>query len=340
MATRSQKLKLGAFLAATIALLVGTLLLLIGNQVLVDRPEYVIRFRESVNGLDRGSPVKLRGVRVGNIERIRIDPDNVEVVEIVVSVDPNTPIKVDSEAVMTMQGITGLKFIELTGGTREAARLEPGGEIKAGQTIFDQLTGDVAGISRQVVALLNQLLAITRPENRERLDTLLDNTNALFEHLDQLAVESKGTLKTAHQILEENRGPLHRIVVDLERSTDHLDRSLTGLDQAVASAKTAVEQAKIPETAEDLRRTSEAVRTTLDKLDVQRTIDALVDTLSSMRRVLDGTETTLAQNQEAIRTTLENLRRASGSLKETARTFQEKPIIQVFGDEPKERKLP
>jgi phospholipid/cholesterol/gamma-HCH transport system substrate-binding protein len=340
MATRAQKLRLGVFLAAVIALMLGTLALVIGRQVLGERPEYVIRVRESVNGLDRGSPVKLRGVRVGSIERIQIDPDNVEVVELFISVDPNTPIKVDHQAVMSMQGITGLKFIELIGGTREAPRLPPGGEIKAGQTMLDQLTGDVADISRQIAKLLTQLLALTRPENRKRIDALLANTNTLFEHLDQLVMESQGTLKTARQIMGENRGPLRHILMDLERSASHFDRTLTGLDQAVASARTAIDEAKLAETSAELRRTGETVSNTLNNLELQAAVNALVGTLTSMQRVLHSTETTLAQNQEAIKATLDNLRRASSSMKETARTFQEKPMIQLFGDQPQERKLP
>ncbi len=340
MATRAQKLRLGAFLTAAIALLLVTLFYLVGRQVFTDRPEYLIRVGDSVHGLDRGSPVKFRGVRVGVVERIRIDPDNVELVDIYILVDPGTPIKVDHKAVLNMQGITGLKFVELIGGTREAKRLEPGGEIEAGQNILDQLTGDAADISRQVVQLLNQLLAITGPDNQERLDLLLDNANTLIVDLDRTVQKGNGTLDTAQRVLDENRRPVRSMIGNLERSSAHLDKTLAGLDAAVDSARTALEDAKIPQTTAGLRETGEAVKTTVEGLQLQPAIDALIATAASVRRVLDQSEATLAQNQDAIRSTLENLERASRSLKETSRTFQEKPVIQVFGDEPPERKLP
>ena len=76
-----------------------------------------------------------------------------------------------------MQGITGLKFIELAEGTAGTERLPPGSRIEAGQTMLEQLTGRASDIGLKVEKVLNNVLYITRPENRRRVDSILASTD-------------------------------------------------------------------------------------------------------------------------------------------------------------------
>ena len=82
MATRSEKVKLGIFLTVSGLLLAGALAVLTGSEVWEERDKYVIKFRESVSGLEAGAPVKQRGVRVGYVGDIRVSPENVEEVQV------------------------------------------------------------------------------------------------------------------------------------------------------------------------------------------------------------------------------------------------------------------
>src|ERR1039457_6702074 len=77
---------------------------------------YRIHFHDSVSGLAVGDPVKYRGVDVGTVKTMIIDPDNSRLVLVDVRLRKETPVKTDTRANLAMKGITGVLFIELNGG--------------------------------------------------------------------------------------------------------------------------------------------------------------------------------------------------------------------------------
>ena len=93
---------------------------------------YRIQFPESVSGLSVGDPVKYRGVDVGTVKSIIIDPDNSCLVLVEVRLRKENPVKNDTRASLALKGITGVVFIELNGGDPAAKTLlaaTPEGEI-------------------------------------------------------------------------------------------------------------------------------------------------------------------------------------------------------------------
>ena len=61
-----------------------------------------------MSGLQQGGQVLYRGIPIGQVDDIRIDPDNVETVLVMVDVDRETPIKADTVATLEFQGLTGI----------------------------------------------------------------------------------------------------------------------------------------------------------------------------------------------------------------------------------------
>ena len=84
---------------------------------------YRIHFPDSVSGLTAGDPVKYRGVDVGTVKSMMIDPDNSRLVRVDVRLRKETPVKTDTKASLEMKGITGVVFIELNGGDPAAQTL-------------------------------------------------------------------------------------------------------------------------------------------------------------------------------------------------------------------------
>jgi hypothetical protein len=60
---------------------------------------------------------------VGKVREIRLDRDNPDRVILLFAIERGTPIKEDTEAVLKTQGLTGIAYVELSGGTRESPRL-------------------------------------------------------------------------------------------------------------------------------------------------------------------------------------------------------------------------
>jgi phospholipid/cholesterol/gamma-HCH transport system substrate-binding protein len=84
---------------------------------------YRIRFNDSVSGLADGDAVKFRGIDVGTVKSMIIDPDDPRLVLVDVRLRKETPVKTDTRASLAMKGITGVVFIELNGGDPEAKTL-------------------------------------------------------------------------------------------------------------------------------------------------------------------------------------------------------------------------
>ena len=76
-------------------------------------------------GLNVDAPVKYLGVDVGKVSRIEIDPRNSQQVRLHFLIDRGTPIKQDSLAVLKTQGLTGIAYIELSGGSAGSPPLLP-----------------------------------------------------------------------------------------------------------------------------------------------------------------------------------------------------------------------
>ncbi len=84
---------------------------------------YRIHFAESVSGLSLGDPVKFHGVDVGTVRRMMLDPDDPRRVEVDVKLRKDAPVKTDTRASLALKGITGVVYVELSGGSPEAQRL-------------------------------------------------------------------------------------------------------------------------------------------------------------------------------------------------------------------------
>jgi len=118
METKVNTALVGAFVLALGAALVAGVLWLAAGGGFQEKPTlYLALVGESVSGLNVNAPVKYRGVDVGRVRAIRLDPENPEQVRLLFAIDRGTPIKEDTEAVLKTQGLTGIAYVELDGGT-------------------------------------------------------------------------------------------------------------------------------------------------------------------------------------------------------------------------------
>lgn len=95
----------------------------LGSSGRHDDVTYRIHFPDSVSGLTAGDTVKFRGVDVGTVKAMGIDPENSRLVRVDVRLRKETPVKTDTRASLTLKGITGVVFIELNGGDPAAKTL-------------------------------------------------------------------------------------------------------------------------------------------------------------------------------------------------------------------------
>ena len=152
---------------------------------------YNIRFDESVLGLNMDAPVKYRGISVGKVVRLSINPDNSEQVEVLVSILKTTPVNVSTVAKLTSHGITGLSYINLSLGHHgyDALEIKEGDEypvIKTIPSLFDKLESSFGSVSENLTSTLVMAQQLLNDENQKQFTKLLDNTAKSMDRVNDI----------------------------------------------------------------------------------------------------------------------------------------------------------
>ena len=184
METKANYLAVGAFVLVVIAGLFGFVLWLGKGEIDREVDRYTVYFRGSVSGLTDSSTVRYRGVPVGSVSDIRIDPDNSEQVRVTIEVKRDTPIKEDSVASLELQGITGLVNVQLGGGGADSPRLEPkpGEElavIAAAPSKLEALFEDLPQALARFTYMVERATFLLSDDNLKAISDTLANFNAL-----------------------------------------------------------------------------------------------------------------------------------------------------------------
>lgn len=233
MISSAQKVRLGVFLVVSASLLIGTIAVLAGLRAIERRDEYTVTVIGSVSGLEEGAQVEYQGVRVGRVDDIRINPDDVGEVKVLLSLESGTPIKSDTRAVVNMAGITGLKNIELVGGTRESPLLPPGSDIPPGESTLDRLTGKAEVIAGKVELLLNRLIKALDDDTLAHVASIIAQADGVMTGVRDIVDENRADLRTFSRGLAETGG-------GLAATMSRLESELTETLQAVRDAATAL----------------------------------------------------------------------------------------------------
>jgi phospholipid/cholesterol/gamma-HCH transport system substrate-binding protein len=165
----------GAFVLVLGAVLIaGVLWLASGGAFQKKYDLYLAIENESVAGLNLDAPVKYNGVDVGKVRQIRLDPDNPERVNLVFAIERGTPIKEDTVAVLKIQGLTGIAYVELSGGARDGPPLgatagSPYPVIRTKPSLSARLENVLTNVLAKLDSTSNNINAILSDENRAAL---------------------------------------------------------------------------------------------------------------------------------------------------------------------------
>lgn len=122
------ELVVGLFMLAGLACLIWLAMRAGDVPLFGDRRYRIDAHFSSVSGLKEGAFVELAGVRVGNVRRIRVDPERYEAV-VELALDPQVRLPEDAIASIRTAGIIGDRFVKITPGGSERI-LPPGGVIR------------------------------------------------------------------------------------------------------------------------------------------------------------------------------------------------------------------
>jgi len=180
---------------------------------------YRLHMTESVSGLSKDSVVKLRGVDIGRVSEIRIDPENIEKIDVFLKIKHEVPIKENMVAQTQMLGVTGLLSIEIDGGTNEAKTLEPTPDyipvIHTAPSWFNKTTEGLGTLAERITLLVDKGQKLLSEKNIETLDKVFDNTEKITAKAEEVEQKAINSLDEVDITLREFRASMDTITKEL-----------------------------------------------------------------------------------------------------------------------------
>lgn len=275
------------------ALIGGVLWLSSGKSYRTVYDTYQTYMKESVSGLNLNAPVRYRGVEVGRVQKISLAQGNIEQVQLTLDIEHGTPIKQDTIALLQTHGLTGLTFVELTGGSRNSLALQkqPGAAfpvIQAGPSLMNRLDNSVTA--------------------------LLANLNHTSENMNAL-------------LSEDNRRAITHSLSDIAILTRTLAAHQSGIDTSLSNASRTLENSarltdELPQLAARIQHSTEAF---------DRMSDKLGRAGESTRITMDSTRQFTNETLPAIQQLVVELRDLTGSMRQLSGELEQNPSILLYG---------
>jgi phospholipid/cholesterol/gamma-HCH transport system substrate-binding protein len=168
---------------------------------------YRITFNESVSGLKPGEPVKFHGVDVGVTKALSLDPQDARRVVVDITLNKGTPVKTDTHAQLKLKGITGLVYVELTGGGPESqllAQATPSGQVP-----------EIPSEKSQLANVLDQL-----PKMLEQFGAIGAKTQAVLKDVGVVAKNAKDASANVKETTEEIKDDPSRLLWKKKKAGD------------------------------------------------------------------------------------------------------------------------
>jgi phospholipid/cholesterol/gamma-HCH transport system substrate-binding protein len=324
MASQKTKFVVGLFLVCGIGIALLAFIWLGMSRYFEKGRFYVTYFNESVQGLDKDSPVKYRGVSVGRVHSIGVAPDS-KLVKVVLKIETGMVLDINMVAQLKSVGITGSVFIELDQKKRDEPDRSPPLSFPSEYPIVASKPSELGEILRGIDEILNKIKALD---------------------LEGITVKIKSNLDTIEKAVQEaNVKGLSRKV---ERSLDQLNQILDGhqWDKILASTQETIREAnaffvKGNATLSQAENAFSQAREIIS--DKQQTIR---EALENINKVIErsasltaGADETFSLLRKNLLVSAQNLERASENLNRFLEILAEQPSQLILGDAPPRREM-
>jgi len=318
---KAQRIRLGIFLIISLAFLLIILAFFTARKIFEQKDFYYVAYKDvSVSGLEVGSPVKFLGINVGSIAEIAIDPKDVNTVIVKLSLKSETPVKVDATADILSLGITGLKAIEIKGGSQEADFLKEFEFIEAGTSLADEMTGKAEVIAYKIEDVLNNIQQFTHPENMERFTHTVDKIGEMVDNTSE-------TFANINMLIAENRSDIRDVVYAARQLTERLGDTSDELFAAIEKFNDIMQGDTLSQVLGNFRDIS----LTLKETNLNELIESLALTTMQTQQLLVRLGDDIDRGGETVNQNLILLQHTLMNLNEASRKINTNPSILIRG---------
>jgi phospholipid/cholesterol/gamma-HCH transport system substrate-binding protein len=312
METRAHYVAVGTFVLAVIFLAFVAVLWLGHTEFGEQAKRYYIFFSGSVAGLNKGSQVQYNGIPVGQVVDIRVDPNNLEQIQVTVEINTSiVDIKSDARAFLDANILNGIATIQVRGGTREASALEPqpGHKypvIKAGRSELEEVKATLPELLADLKEATHSVNALLNDQNRQAVADTLQNIRTITGAFVEPSKEVSEVVDNANKAVVE----LRTFFQDLDQSysdkgglKDQLSQTLADADRLAKNLNEASRQLQLvlQENRPGIRNFTQSTLTQVSDLvtDLQRFVAGATRFVSDMER--NPTQLLFGERREGYR---------------------------------------
>ena len=258
-----------AFVAGLFAIVLGVaaivaLVWLRGTQDSLS--EYVIVTRHSIGGLNPQAQVRYRGIRVGKVTEIRLDPADPRDILISIAIADNIPLTRGTVAKLAYQGVTGIAHVLLVDTGKDSEPLPGGGASSArivmAPSLLDEVSENGTAALRQAQEVMASANALLNEENRRRFAATMANLSMkpAIDNMNASLVQVRKLLDDRNlQTISRAAGEVGPLLADTRQLVGKMQATADKLDVAIGDASAGGTSALMPrlnELAADFSMTS------------------------------------------------------------------------------------
>ncbi|MFB3902044.1 MAG: MlaD family protein [Acidobacteriota bacterium] len=319
----STEAKVGVFVLVSLLVLGSAAYFVHTTQTVRGQVPYKTYLRYA-GGLAPGALVLFGGIKVGQVTTVAPSPADPTQIEILFEVKSGTPVNQKSTARVGTVSMMSGPALSITTGSNEARRLRAGETVPSEEAVsLEEVTLRLATVAESANTLINEL-GKEIPGLIGEAETLLANLNTITGERNQKQIE---------QILAEINALLSRESPKVAQITDQVSLLTKHADEVVLSFQPVPDN--IDRTITNANNTIDAIREPLTKslAELERTIVEARALVASMQRVVDTNEEDIDEMIRNLRTTSENVRALTESLKQ-------RPWSLVRTKQPADRRVP
>ncbi len=289
METRANHILIGAFTLGGMFALFAFALWIVKADIDREFAEYDILFEGAVNGLGNAGAVSYKGVAVGTVTSIRINKADPNQIRVHIRVEGATPVYRDSIAKIEYQGVTGVGFVQISGGTPQAGELPV--DENTGYQVIPSEESDMQAIFASAPEIMSQVIVLLDKISTAVSDENIAAISGTIQNIDTIT----GTFANRGEEIETLIANIAEISGDLKKATKGLSNVAASIENVAEGANQTINKdlrgtiTSIGKLSDEVTLAVEAARPAIEGLSAggAQDISRLLVELRSVSRSLD-----------------------------------------------------
>lgn len=326
MATLKTKFSVGLFLIFGFAVVIVAVIWLGMSNYLEKGRFFASYFDESVQGLDKDSPVKYRGVRIGRVNHIGVAPDG-KLIEVILKIETDFRPNHGSEGIVAQLksvGITGLMFIELEQSGTKTPDVMPPFSFKPTYTVIPTRTSEISKLFKGIEDIIELFRALDADEISQQLTAALSKINRAIDNaqLETLASDVHAAVVNINKLVQP--APFNSMLKSIEEAANGIEKMSANADGGIAEIRNTISHLDgvITDSGKDVNQMTAELKSSAKELK---------RTMQTATQLLSNTDQQVAHVQHQLILTLTRLEQATDTLNRFLSQVSSQPSQLVFG---------